>query len=814
VWSWFTKVWSGNRFSGRDVAGIAVIGDVSGIVIQNIGHGPRPEQPSLPWRDLSPVGNPLGELAIFNLLTWRSRLAETLVGRDADRAGLIAWAADPRPIAIRLLTGPGGAGKSRLAAEVAACLRDENWSAGLISLGRGSSLPLASRGLFVVIDYPEAHRAAVATLLRGAAVLERPQAKIRLLLVSRQPLAWWLDEITAARASELCDSQESTVGPLDAAATCTLVRLAATRLSKLSGAASPILDETSISAWHARNPMLHGLPLFATAAAIHSVLDRDARFELAGEDIVRALVRRERIRLEQAGQSAGWGAEAASRLHGLAAVCDGLDAMAVRRLAARELEIGLPQPDRIVDAIRSQGWWVVDRLPAPSPDILAAELLYQILIDRPDRASDWLAVVLADRPSFRVERLGRLTHDMATLHGPTSNVLSHFLIQAIAHDPTKAALWREILYADEGRPFRLAALAAKVAWTLLEQPGLDETQRAALLNTLSGPLIEMGDTAGALTAIRESLEVYRRLAKANPDRFEPHLAGTLNTLSVALSDTGDTAGALAAIREAVDVNRRLAKADPERFERHLAGTLYNLSRHLGEIRDTEGALAAIRESVYLNRRLAKADPERFDPHLARSLNILSNALNDTGHRTDALAAIREAVDLYRRLAKANPARFELDLGSGLHNLSYRLSETGDAAGALAAIREAVDIRRRLAKANPTGFEHYLANSLNALSNTLGKTGDRAGAFAAINEAVDLYRRLAKANPARFQPGLAMSLNHLSGRLGDTGFGAPALGASREAVDLYRRLAKADPARFQPDLAQTLHNQEVLRKRFA
>jgi Tetratricopeptide repeat len=810
VSSWFTKRWSGNRFSGRDVAGIAVIGDVSGIVVQNIGTGPPPEQPSLPWRDLSTVSSPPGELAIFNLLTWRSRLAETLVGREADRAELIAWAADPRPIAIRVLTGPGGAGKSRLAAEVATSLRDEKWSAGLISLEKASSLPLARRGLFVIIDYPEAHRAAVATLLRGAGALEKPQAKIRLLLVSRQPLARWFDEIIAARASELCDSQESAVGPLDAVATCTLTRLAATRLSELSGAPSPMLDDTTIAASHARNPMLHGLPLFATAAAVHSVLDRVATFELAGEDIVRALVRRERMRLDQAGQNAGWGAEAASRLHGLAAIRDGLDALTVRRLATREFETGLPQPDRVVDAIRSQGWWVADRVPAPSPDIVAAELLYQILVDRPDRASDWLAVALADRASFQVERLGRLAHDMAALHGPTSNVLSNFLIQAITHDPTKADLWCAILFA-EGLPFRLAELAAKVAYTLLAQSSFDEIQRARLLNHLSRQLIAIGDSAEALAAIREAVDIHRQLAKANPARFEPDLASSLNVLSAALTEAGDRAGALATIREAVDLHRRLAKADPARFEPDLAGFLYNLSRELGETADAAGAFATIREAVDLHRRLAKANPARFEPYLAGSLNNLSTALADTGGFASALAVIREAVEIRRRLAKANPARFEFDLGSSLNNLSNRLSEIGDPDDALAVIREAVEIRRRLAKANPARFEPDLALSLNNLANRLGKTRDRAGALAAMYQVVDIDRGLAKANPTRFEPDLARTLNNLSGRLSEIGDRAGALAVMQEAVDLYRRLAKTNPARFEPDLARTLHNQEVLRK---
>jgi hypothetical protein len=390
-----------------------------------------------------------------------------------------------------------------------------------VGRGRGDR----DRGdVFVVIDYPEAHRAAVRTLLQGAGVLERPPAKIRLLLVSRQPLSWWLDDIIAARASELCDSQESTVGPLDAAATCALVHQAATRLAKLPGTTQSTLDDAAIAAWHARNPTMHGLPLFATAAAVHAVLDRAATFELAGEDIIGALVRRERMRLEHAGQNAGWGAEAASRLHALAALRDGLDAAAVRRLAACDLETGLPQSEHVIDAIRSLGWWEDDRIPAPSPDIVAAELLHQILVDRPDRASDWLAAVLADPASLEIERLGRLAHDMATLHGPTTSELGNCLIQAVAHDPTRADLWRAILDTAASLPFRLAALAAKIGRTLLARPDLDETERASLLNNLSIGLSETGQFADALVTIREAVDIRRRLATANPARFEPDLA--------------------------------------------------------------------------------------------------------------------------------------------------------------------------------------------------------------------------------------------------------------------------------------------------
>src|SRR6185312_7381826 len=44
--------------------------------------------------------------------------ATDLVGRAADLAALDAWLAEPRPILVRCLIGPGGAGKTRLGLEL------------------------------------------------------------------------------------------------------------------------------------------------------------------------------------------------------------------------------------------------------------------------------------------------------------------------------------------------------------------------------------------------------------------------------------------------------------------------------------------------------------------------------------------------------------------------------------------------------------------------------------------------------------------------------------------------------------------------
>jgi tetratricopeptide (TPR) repeat protein len=80
------------------------------------------------------------------------------------------------------------------------------------------------------------------------------------------------------------------------------------------------------------------------------------------------------------------------------------------------------------------------------------------------------------------------------------------------------------------------------------------------LNNLGCRLSDVGDCEGAVAATREAVSLYRKLAAARPEAFEPDLAHSLNNLGCQLGDVGDRDGALAASREAVDLNRKLTAA--------------------------------------------------------------------------------------------------------------------------------------------------------------------------------------------------------------------------------------------------------------
>ncbi|MBK6872783.1 MAG: tetratricopeptide repeat protein [Kineosporiaceae bacterium] len=328
-------------------------------------------------------------------------------------------------------------------------------------------------------------------------------------------------------------------------------------------------------------------------------------------------------------------------------------------------------------------------------------------------------------------------------------------------------------------------------------------QGARLLNNLGIRLSDLGRREEALAVTEQAIEIYRRLAAARPDAFDPDLAMALNSLGIRLSDLGRREEALAATEQAIEIRWRLAAARPDAFEPDLASALTSLGIHLSDLGRREEALAATEQAIEIYRRLAVARPDAFEPDLAMALNNLGMMLSNLGRREEALAATGEAVEIYRRLAVARPDAFEPNLASALNNLGVRLSNLGRREEALAATEQAIEIYRRLAAARPDAFEPDLARALNNLGIWLSNLGRREEALAATEQAIEIRWRLAAARPDAFEPDLARALNNLGVRLSNLGRREEALAATEQAIEIHRRLAAARPDAFEPDLARSL-----------
>jgi len=782
-------------------------------------------------------------------------------GRD-KLAKLTDWA-NKQPeesredLAVAVVTGVGGSGKTRLAVELCSNLEKNGWVAGFIpkttklSEAELTWLTRVESHLLLVLDYAEeSHKEELTRLLRR---LRERAATTRVVLTARSAGAW-LDDLLEddVLSGAMAQGLRRFELPRQAETSTKMAKRAAKRFARYLETPEPTdVEIPQNSRWTTLDFVLHGWLIASEVGAADLPSSREGLYE----DILRREIKY-------------WQDEAV--LQGMAKVSE-----ATLRTSAAVLSlIGPRTVSETADVLSRLPDWTDINLrktyaellstvladPGEAyvlrPDPVAEKLVVEVFVDDGETLDDpeeLLDRVLPPDP-LSDSRLHETTCPPAiTRRAESYKAQSKHVCEAItrctsqgdapttqlAHSALRCRrhLWKSGLEAalKQGGPFVTAledALkdgmnipAAEIAKSIPlghaylrglavtamirdQEKDMSPAERVVYMNNLSARLAEAGDRGGALKAIREAVEIYRGLPKEIKAAANPDLKILLNNLSSGFSGVGDREGALKAIREAVEIYRGLAEKNPAAFNPELAKSLNNLSIGLANVGYRAGALKAVWEAVEIYRGLAEKNPAAFNPGLARLLNTLSIRLADVGDRGGALEVIREAVGIYRGLVEKNPAVFTPRLAISLNNLSIRLADVGDRGGALEAIREAVEIYRGLAEGNVAAFKPDLALLLNSLSARLFDVGDRGGALKAVREAVGIRRLLADKEPAAFNPGLAESLNNLSGCLSGVGDRGGALEAVREAVEIYRGLVEENADVFNPDLAISLSNLSI------
>jgi len=124
------------------------------------------------------------------------------------------WAGSGQEVAVGVLTGPGGVGKTRLARELCRRLAAEGWVGGPLASrpepGLLSRLARVDEAVLVVVDdYAEARRGDVVALLEQLARGRQSGRPRRLLLSARQLGDWWTelqDDCTDSEVRDLLGS--------------------------------------------------------------------------------------------------------------------------------------------------------------------------------------------------------------------------------------------------------------------------------------------------------------------------------------------------------------------------------------------------------------------------------------------------------------------------------------------------------------------------------------------------------------------------------------------------------------------------------
>lgn len=628
-------------------------------------------------------------------------------GREQQLRDQATWLADREPVAVRLVYGAGGQGKTRLASRIAAAAGDgwQVWQAlhGGGPRTAGLALPTQTGSLLMVVDYadrwPASHLTALVRQLHSLA--GRVGTVVRVLLLARSAGFWWsavANEVGGELGVETDDQELEPLGAVaDRAALFTAAR----------DAFAAAMDVGQIG--HVQAPDQLSDEAFAQVLAVHmaalAAVDAYRHADSAPTDpeaISKYLLRRER---------AYW-----HELHARTEDKLSTAPQTMRRAVYVATLVGaLPRDDAqtvldqagVTSTLETANQLLDDHRTCYPPvrDDLVLEPLH------PDRlGEDFLALTIpghardaATRDDWAATAPNRL---LAGVQDEGVLLLPSYTAQAVSVLIEVARRWPHI--------------AQRQLYPLLrEQPWLALAAGSAAMARLA----DLGDVdIGVLEAIEQLFPSH-------------HYFGLY--------------AGIAAVTQRLTDHRLATTTDPAQRGRLYAA----LGTSLVNAGLREQALTACNQAVDAYRPLGASTSPVCEPDLATVLNTLGMALAHMGRREEALAAATEAVEVYRRLGGAEGADLS-GLAKALVNLSDRLSDSGRREEALAAAAEAVEIRPQL------GSEPELAVSLIVLGARLSEVGQEEEGLVASNDAVDIFGRLPKAGSARFDPDLAIALNNI------------------------------------------------------
>jgi tetratricopeptide (TPR) repeat protein len=214
----------GARLTATPVSTLLADGTFRGIVRESTGWEPVCEPVELAGVLDSPYPN--RDIRSVTSLLRADAEAVRFHGREPVIERLASWCAGPEQVAVMIVTGQGGEGKSRLARQFLAWQRAGGWITGLLRPTSADDMtaeerfaPIArSRGpLLLAVDYAENHPRQVRALVRHAKAARVP---VRVLLVARDRGMWAdaLDEPDADVRDLLVDAPELALPPLTSTA--------------------------------------------------------------------------------------------------------------------------------------------------------------------------------------------------------------------------------------------------------------------------------------------------------------------------------------------------------------------------------------------------------------------------------------------------------------------------------------------------------------------------------------------------------------------------------------------------------------------
>jgi tetratricopeptide (TPR) repeat protein len=285
------------------------------------------------------------------------------------------------------------------------------------------------------------------------------------------------------------------------------------------------------------------------------------------------------------------------------------------------------------------------------------------------------------------------------------------------------------------------------------------------LETLGNDLTHVQQTAEALAATTEAVEIFRSLGADISDEGRMSLALALKDLANHHLERGEFSSAAEAADEAAALFRALSPDHTEWARCHLMMTLFTGYLSRWHLQCYEEALVLLEEKTNLVRSFLQntsSDPPGvLLAGLAEQRHHAASLLDELGRADEALIAVQESVELYRSLWTENSDQFAPNLVECLAFYTHELVDQQRFTDALPLLEETARLCRPLVDREPSKFGYFLGDALSKQSKCQTALGRPTEGRASATEALGLLRPLCEAGPSEYQWNLAAVLEALA-----------------------------------------------------
>ena len=219
-------------------------------------------------------------------------------------------------------------------------------------------------------------------------------------------------------------------------------------------------------------------------------------------------------------------------------------------------------------------------------------------------------------------------------------------------------------------------------------------------------LYEQKQYSKAERYLESSLKLSRDLIKSDYS-FVTYVAQSLNNLANLYSDTQRYSDAEQMYEESLEIYRKLSKDNPQVYESDVAMALNNLANLYKNIQRYSDAEQMYEESLEIRRKLAKDNPQVYESDVAMALYNLASLYKNIQRYSESEQMYVESLEMYRRLAEENPLEYKLNVVMIVNSLKNIYVEQNDYVNAVLYCEEEVILCKELAKNDNVYYYNYL-----------------------------------------------------------------------------------------------------------